>query len=117
MNLKAVWLGSMLLAAVAMAALLSMKTERNLFAEGAAKAGKLVSGHAPLTSQGGPMRSCVINGKKTISNTECSDQNKTSKAIVIHDARGFEAPKQPPQAAPDASSDKLTDKMIEKQLQ
>jgi hypothetical protein len=119
LNLLAVGIFSAILAAVAMAALFSMRSDRNLFAEGAAKLGKAAgeSAKAVVTDSGGPMRKCVINGKTVVSNTECTDQNKTSKTIKIQDNRGFEAPKKPPEPAPEATSDKAIDKMIEKQLQ
>jgi hypothetical protein len=58
-----------------------------------------------------------INGKTVVSNTECTDQNKSSKAIEMRDSRGFEAPKLPPPPPPEPGSDKIKDKMIEKQLQ
>ena len=122
-NLYAVALLSMLLAAAAMAALYSMRSERNLFAEGAAKAGKLVSespaadaARAAVSGDSGQMRTCLVHGKKVISNTDCTDQNKTSKVIQIHDTRGFEAPKQPAEPVAEPTSDKMTDKIIEKQL-
>ena len=122
-NLYAVALLSMLLAAAAMAALYSMRSERNLFAEGAAKAGKLVSespaadaARAAVSGDSGQMRTCLVHGKKVISNTDCTDQNKTSKVIQIHDTRGFEAPKKRAEPVAEPTSDKMTDKLIEKQL-
>ncbi|NHZ80042.1 DUF4124 domain-containing protein [Massilia sp. CCM 8695] len=130
MSLFWVGTGSAVLAALAMAALFSMRYERNLFAEGAAKAGKMV-GASPagtvidsarktvnaVTGQGdGVMRKCIINGKTVISNTDCTPGNRTSKVIEIHDTKGFEAPKKPPveKAAPGSSP--TIDKMIEKHL-
>lgn len=119
LNLYAVVFMAVLLAAAAMAALFSMRAERNLFAEGAAKFGKLAgeSAKAATADSGGPMRKCVINGKTVVSNTECTDQNKSSKTIEIRDSRGFEAPKLPPPPPPEPGSDKIMDKMMEKQLQ
>ena len=115
------------LAALAMAALFSMRQERNLFAEGAAKVSKMVSESpvaAPLDSakaavagKDGQMRKCVINGKTVISNTDCVDQNPTSKVIKIQDTRGFEAPKKPVEPKNEGDGLSLRDKMIEKQLQ
>lgn len=119
LNLYAVVAAAVLLAACAMAALFSMRTERNLFAEGAAMVGKAAgeSVKAAATDSGGPMRKCVINGKTVVSNTDCTDQNKTSKTIQIRDSRGFEAPKLPPPPPAEPGSDKIMDKMMEKQLQ
>ena len=119
LNLYVVVIMAVLLAAAAMAALFSMRTERNLFAEGAAMVGKAAgeTAKAATADSGGAMRKCVINGKTVVSNTDCTDQNKTSKTIQIRDSRGFEAPKLPPPPPPQPGSDKIMDKMMEKQLQ
>ncbi|NHZ88781.1 DUF4124 domain-containing protein [Massilia sp. CCM 8733] len=122
--------GSVALAALAMAALFSMRYERNLFAEGAAKLGKTVtaSGAGKVIDSAkqavgeasgkgdGQMRKCVINGKTVISNTDCTPDNRTSKVIQIHDTKGIEAPKKPPLEQAPAGSNPMLDKMIEKQL-
>jgi hypothetical protein len=131
LNLVWVAIGAALLAAVAMAALWSMRSERNLFAEGAsalagsaparqaidaARGAVAGSGIGKADSGGGEMRKCVIKGQTVISNTDCLDSNKTSKTIKIHDTRGFEAPKVPVTPAASPSSDPMIDKMIEKQM-
>jgi hypothetical protein len=130
--LNLVWVAvfSALLAAAAMAALWSMRYERNLFAEGVSA----VTGAAPARQAidaargavaaagggdkagNGALRKCVVKGKTVISNTECLDSNKTSKTIDIHDTRGFEAPKVPVAPAAERTSDPALDKIIEKQL-
>ncbi len=114
-----------LFALAAMAALFSMRYERNLFAEGWQKvagapaaqkvidAAKEAVSSAPPT---GPLRKCVIKGKTVVSNTECLDANPTSKDIDIVITRGVEAPKAPPKEASAPTSDPMTDKIIEKQL-
>jgi hypothetical protein len=129
LNLIWVAIFSGLLAAAAMAALWSMKNERNLFAEGVSA----LTGSAPARqaidaargaaaavdggqSGNGALRKCVIDGKTVVSNTECLDSNKTSKTIKIHDTRGIEAPKVPVAPAASATSDPALDKIIEKQL-
>ena len=127
LSLKGVLIGSIVLSALAMAVLFSLRNERNLFAEGAAKAGKMAgdspaggmldSAKAALKGEQGQMRKCVIDGKTVVSNAVCSDQNKTTKVIKIQDSRGFEAPKKRAEPAPELTSDKMTDKLIEKQLQ
>ena len=103
-----------LLGAAAAFALISMRNERNLFAEGLDKVGaKAAAVAAPVMSQAAPpapMRKCVINGKTVISNTECADQGKV---IEIHDTRGIEAPKAPPKPAPEAQPS-ATDRAIER---
>jgi cell division septation protein DedD len=127
--LNLVWVAilSALLAAAAMAALWSMRHERNLFAEGVSA----VTGAAPVRQAqeaargalaaggqagSGALRKCRIDGKTVVSNTECLDSNKTSKAIAIHDSRGIEAPKVPAAPAAAPTSDPALDKIIEKQL-
>ena len=126
--LSLVWVAilSALLAAAAMAALWSMRYQRNLFAESAAA----VAGAAPARQAAeaarraladpdtgnGAMRKCVIRGKTVISNTDCLDSNKTSKTIHIHETRGVEAPKVPVAPAPGPTSDPAIDKIVEKQL-
>jgi hypothetical protein len=117
---------SALVAAAAMAAIWSMRNERNLFAEGINK----VTNGAPASQAigaarealagpgqgGGELRKCVIKGKTVVSNTDCADSNASSRRIDIHDTRGIEAPKVPaaPRAAP--GSDPALDKILEKQL-
>jgi hypothetical protein len=130
--LNLVWVAvvSALLALAAMAALYSMRYERNLFAEALAK----VTGSAPARQAidaaqqavaaakpgdgagNGALRKCVIDGRTVVSNTECLDSNKTSKGIKIVDTRGVEAPKVSATPAPGPTSDPATDKIIEKQL-
>jgi hypothetical protein len=131
LNLFWVAIVSAAVAAVAMAALWSMRSERNLFSEaasavaGAAPARQAMDAARALAGSGsgtstsasdGAMRKCVIKGKKVISNTDCLDANRTTKTIEIHDTRGFEAPKQPAAPAAAATSDPSVDKIIEKQL-
>ena len=126
--LSLVWVAilSAVVALAAMAALWSMRYERNLFAEGVAA----LTGSAParqaidaahdavrgVKGGDGAMRKCVIDGKTVISNTDCLDSNKTSKTIKIHDTRGFEAPKVPLEAASSPTSTPAIDKIVEKQL-
>jgi hypothetical protein len=129
-SLSLVWvaIASALLAGLAMAALFSMRYERNLFAEGWAKAAgalpaaptletaRQAVGAAPAAGAPGALRKCVIKGQTVISNVDCTPDNKTSKVIEIHVTHGIEAPKAPPRADPAPSSDPMIDKMVEKQL-
>lgn len=105
------------LAAAAVFALISMRQNRNLFAEGMEKVGaKAAAVAAPVVSQAAPpapMRKCVINGTTVISNTECGDKGKV---IEIHDSRGIEAPKEPPKPAPEAPPS-ATDRAIQRATQ
>jgi hypothetical protein len=127
LNLVWVAIFSAGLAAAAMAALWSMRYDRNLFAEGVAAVAKAAPARQAMDAvagmkdgakdgAGGPMRKCVIAGKTVISNTDCLDTNQTSKTIRIHDTRGFEAPKVPLAPASSPTSDPAIDKILEKQL-
>jgi hypothetical protein len=120
LSLLWVAVGSALLAAAAMAAIWSMRHERNLFAEGIDK----VSNAAPVRQAigaarqagSGELRKCVIKGKTVVSNTDCTDGNRSSRRIDIIDTHGIEAPKAPPAPAPEPGSNPALDKIIEKQL-
>jgi len=103
-----------LLGAAAVFALISMRNDRNLFAEGLNKVGeKAAAVAAPLAPPPAPMRKCVIHGKTVISNSECGEQGKV---IEIHDTHGFEAPKPPPKPAPEAQPT-ATDRAIQRATQ
>lgn len=125
LNLYWVGIFSVLLAAVAMTGLMSMRMERNLFADAAAKAGKQFSdspAHNVLDAakqaaagSEGQMRKCVINGKTVISNADCKDTNPTSKEIKMQVTRGVEAPRVPVEPVQAPGSNPLLDKIIEKQ--
>jgi hypothetical protein len=119
------------LAALCMAALYSMRYEQNIFAEMFGKAGAAYNASPAKEAldsakrsvavaaggNDGVMRSCVIGGKKVISNSECDPKGSNTKVIAIHDTKGFEAPKVPPKQAATPTSNPLIDKIIEKQLQ
>jgi len=106
-------------AALAMAALYSMRYERNVFMEVWNKALKSGAGAAVAhTSQealgkvapsAAPLRSCVVNGKHVISNVDCPERG--SKIIHIHDSRGIEMPKAAPPVEPTPAG--AQEKMIE----
>jgi hypothetical protein len=127
------WLVAVLMAgfaAISMAALFSMRYERNLFAEGIAwllksPAAGAVAGQARAATEGagealgaapaatsGAMRKCVIDGKSVVSNVDCANAVK-SKVIAIHDTRGIEAPKAPP-PPPQPDPANLREQMIDK---
>lgn len=122
------------LAAIAMAAMMSMRSERNLFAEALGK----LTGHPPAPAQAagmpgampgagpdaaavaqparpaGVLRKCVIDGKTVLSDVDCTDRNSTSTIVKVHETRGIESPKVP---KPDPAADgapTMQDKMIEK---
>ncbi|HEU4852256.1 MAG TPA: DUF4124 domain-containing protein [Telluria sp.] len=108
------------LALVMMVALMSMRHERNYFAEAIATATAKVPAQASAVLDGPapsePLKKCVIAGKTVISNTECKDDNRSTRTLDIQDTKGFEAPKlppPPPAAAP--GSNPALDKIIEKQ--
>jgi hypothetical protein len=134
-NLYYVALFSAVIAALAMAALWSMRYERNLFAEGAAKVVKLFSdspaqgvvdsartavadatGTPGAPKSDGKMRKCTIDGKTVVSNTDCLDSNPTSKTMKLQITRGVVMPKEPPKPKEDGSGGvPMLDKVLEKQ--
>ena len=112
------------LAAVVMAALFSMKNERNLFAEGADKLLKKTGADA-VVQQGAQavqpaaaaLRRCVIGGKTVFSDTECTASNPTTKNVVVQETRGIESPKAPKPDPASAGPESIREKMIEKATQ
>ncbi|KQV90961.1 hypothetical protein ASD15_02585 [Massilia sp. Root351] len=107
-------------AALAMAAIFSMRYERNLFAEGLAKlAGKPAAGQgtaaaaAVAPSPANQLRRCVIDGKTVFSDTECGAANATAKNVIVHETKGIEAPKAPKPDPAAAAPQDLRAKMIE----
>lgn len=100
-----------LLGAAAVFALMSMRQQRNLFAEGLDKVGsKAAQVAAPAAAPAAPLRKCVIHGKTVVSNTDCADQGKV---IEIHDTRGIEPPKAPPKqeaVAPPGATDRAIER-------
>jgi hypothetical protein len=125
-NLAVVAIVAVAVAGGMMAALMSVRQERNYFAEGVDRVRKLAgdspaaaaveSARGTLAQNDGKMRRCIIDGKTVISNVDCSDKNPTSKVIKIQETKGFEAPKKPAEPPPEAGQPTPTDKMIEKQL-
>jgi hypothetical protein len=111
------------LAAVVMAALFSMKQERNLFAEGADKLLKksggavLQQGVQAVQPAANALRRCVIDGKTVFSDTECAAGNPTTKTVTVHETRGIEAPKVPAPEPAASSPEALRAKMIDKATQ
>lgn len=111
-------------AALAMAAIFSMRYERNLFAEGLARlAGKspaaapvagAASASAPPSAPANQLRRCVIDGKTVFSDTECGAANATTKNVVVHETKGIDAPRAPKPDPADAAPQDLRAKMIEK---
>jgi len=117
------------LAALAMAAIFSIRHERNLLEEGWDKlAGPkppllspAAAGKATETVSSAPLRKCVIDGRTVVSNTECGTRGQQ---IVLRDSRGIEAPRVPtavPTAAPsvppaESGDTSLRDKMLQKAM-
>jgi hypothetical protein len=126
LNLYWVAIFSAAVAAVAMVALMSMRGERNLFAEGADKAKASFAGSEArkalqsatdgATGTDKRMKKCIIGGKTVISNTDCPAENKTTKVIVIPEGNIADAVKAPVEPAQKATSNPSIDKIIEKQL-
>lgn len=113
---------------VAVAALFSMRYERNFFSEMwqriiRSDAGKTLqyTGQMAQSAVGresavasSAIRHCMIDGKVMYSNVECDAKNPTSRKVELHDAQGIEAPKAPVSASQESASQTLQDKMIEK---
>ena len=111
---------------VCMAALFSMRHERNYFAEALSGIVKSDAGKAVQQAQkaagavagqngGGDIRSCTIDGKVVYSNVECDARSAGTRKVQLHDTQGFEAPKVPQPAASQVEGQPtLQDKMIEK---
>lgn len=127
-NLYMVAILSALFAGAALLGLMSVRYERNYFAEGVDKLRTLASGNPAASaleaatttvaqSGDGKLRRCVIDGKTVISNVECTEKNPTSKVIKIQDTKGFEAPKKPVEPKVDAAERMSVDKIVEKQVQ
>ena len=123
LNLLWVAVFSGVLALAAITALMSMRNEKNYFAEALGKltgkapdAVKEMAGTAVAEPKAGTLRKCVIDGKTVYSDTECSDKNPTSKAVVVQKTSGIESPKVPVSASASATSDPVLDKAIEKQM-
>lgn len=123
-SLTWVAIGSVVIGGAVALALISMRNERNLFAEIWAKASgkvtaspvaEVVQGARPAPAEG-PLRKCQIDGKTVYSNTECTASNPSSKDIAVHRTAGIEAPKAPPVSSASATSDPALDKAIEKQF-
>jgi hypothetical protein len=135
----ALFMGS--LAAMAMAGLYWMRYDRNPLAEGwaslmrnsdaaetlkksqraVAQARDAINGSAGATAVNadpGALRKCIVEGRVTYSNVECSPHNATSRLVQVHDTQGFEAPKKPPQPKDEMASatvqQKAMDQAIEK---
>jgi fructose-specific phosphotransferase system component IIB len=126
LNLYWVAIFSAAVAALAMVALMSMRGDRNLFAEGADKAKAafaasdaqkaLKAATDGATGTDNRMKKCIIRGKTVISNTDCPADNKTTKVIVIPEGNVADAVKAPVEPAQKATSNPAIDKIIEKQL-
>ncbi len=126
LNLYWVAIFSALAAALAMGALMSMRADRNLFAEGADKAARMLDDSGAqkalrtakdsVTGTDSRMKKCVIRGKTVISNADCDDANPTTKVIKITEGNVAQAVKKPVEPAAEATSTPAIDKMIEKQL-
>lgn len=120
LNLYAVGIVSALLAGAGMLAMLSLRSERNLFDEAAGKVRSAVGASAVVEAArqhlpGAQLRKCVIKGRTVVSNEDCKDDNPTSRAIKIQSTRGVEAPRTPVAPPVQRGSDPGVDKMIEKQ--
>jgi hypothetical protein len=115
------------LAAVAMAALMSMRQERNLFADALARLRGQTVEHqqqragqggapvaAPAPAPAGVLRKCLIDGKTVLSDVDCTAANPSSRVVKPLDTRGIEPPRVPKAEPAEAGPPTMQDKMIEK---
>lgn len=107
----------------ALAALFSMRYERNFFAEAwqrivHADAGQSLRRATEQAARPGVavIRKCIVNGKVTYSNVECDSRNLASTKPELHDSQGIEPPKTAPAPQADAPGT-LQEKMMEKAMQ
>lgn len=117
------------MAAIAMAALMSMRAEHNYFTDVANKvlgkpsaaagadAGSPAAAAAAAAvappPPAGVLRKCTVNGKTVYSDVDC----KSGQAIKAIDTHGIEAPKVPKPDPASSAPQSATDKMIEKATQ
>jgi hypothetical protein len=115
------------MAAIAMAALMSMRAEHNYFTDIANKL--LGKPSAPVGADSGSpavaaaavvppppagvLRKCTVNGKNVYSDVDC----KSGQAIKAIDTQGIEAPKVPKPDPASSAPQSATDKMIDKATQ
>jgi len=112
------------IAAIAMASLMSMRAEHNYFtdiankllgkpsAPAGADTGSPAAAVAP-PPPAGVLRKCTVNGKTVYSDVDC----KSGQAIKAIDTQGIEAPKVPKPDPASSAPQSATDKMIEKATQ
>lgn len=116
------------LALVAMVGLMSMRYERNYFAEAWKRLTKSDMGQVIQQTQqraeratkpeSAAIRKCIVDGKVVYSDVECDNSNPTSQKVKLHDTSGIEAPKVPPTPAPEGEGKPdMREKMIEKAVQ
>jgi hypothetical protein len=126
LNLYWVAILSAALAAVAMVALISMRNDHNFFADAAGKAKDSAAGSATrkaiesagdsIAGRDRRIKTCRVKGAVVISNTDCADQNQTTRLIAIPEGNVADAVKAPLPEPAHATSDPRIDKLIEKQL-
>lgn len=97
-----------LLSLGAMAALFSIRHERNLLAEIWARAMPAGTAASALQQTQGAtggaqpaLRRCTVDGKVLYSNVDCGPAQAGSRAVKLHITQGLEAPKAPPAPAPE----------------
>lgn len=125
-NLYWVAIFSAAAAALAVFALISIRSEHNLFADGVDQAKATFARHGgeqalgaardAVTGTDSRMKKCTIHGKVVISNTDCLATNASTKVIVITDGNVADSVKPPKKPAAAPTSQPMTDKIIEKQL-
>lgn len=113
-------------AAIGMAALMSMRHERNLFHDGwtnlmvspVIKSVKTLDRDVRSGAPAGKeIRRCTVDGKVLYSNIHCGPDRSASRDVVLHDSRGIEPPKPVPATAADEAPPSTQDRIMERTLQ
>lgn len=89
-----------IVACASMVALMSVRYERNYFAEAWLRITKSntsqnlqQSAKSAVGTESATVRKCTVAGKTVYSNVECDVASPASRKVELYDTRGFEAPK------------------------
>jgi hypothetical protein len=122
-ELSLMWcaVGTALLTLAALAALYSVRYERNAFADAwayfqhSAPAQTLQNVAAAAQPEAPAIQKCTVNGKVVYSNSDCNAKGAVIQKVDVQYTAGIEAPKLPPAPKVEAGTPgNMTDKAIER---
>ena len=122
-ELSLMWcaVGTAIITLAALAALYSMRYERNVFVEiwshvqQSAPAKTLQNVSVAAQPEAAAIQKCVVNGKVVYSNSDCGVKATKIEKVDVQYTAGIEAPKLPsPPKETDTPKPNMTDKMIER---